>query len=56
MVAQSLFDAHELVVFADAVGAAGATGFYKAGVEGHNEVGNSGFIIRYLIDLLSLSQ
>ena len=43
-VAEAFFDAHELVVFADAVGAAGGTGFDKAGVESHDEVGNGGVL------------
>ena len=41
-VAKAFFDAHELVVFADAVGTAGGAGLDKAGVESHDEVGNGG--------------
>ena len=43
-VAEAFFDAHKLVVFADAVGTAGTAGFDKTGVEGHDEVGNGGVL------------
>ena len=39
-VAQSLFDAQQLIVFRDAVGAAGRSGLDLARVGGHREIGN----------------
>ena len=44
LVGEGLFDAHKLVVFADAVGAAGAAGLDEAGVESDDEVGDGGVL------------
>ena len=44
LVAEALFDAHKLVVFADAVGTAGGAGLDEAGVESDDEVGNGGVL------------
>lgn len=44
LVAEALFDAHKLVVFADAVGTAGTAGLDEAGVESDDEVGNGGVL------------
>src|ERR1700722_13009324 len=40
--AQLFFDAEELVVFGDAIGAAGAAGFVLAGSGAYGEVGDEG--------------
>ena len=44
LAAKHLFDTHQLVVFADAVGAAGGAGFDLAGAECHGEVGDGGVL------------
>ena len=40
--AEFFFDAQELVVFGDAVGAAGGAGFDLAGAGGYGEIGDEG--------------
>ena len=44
LVGKGFFDAHELVVFADAVGAAGTAGLDEASVERDDEVGDGGVL------------